>query len=181
MAEVTSTYARAFADVVFADKLEPAKIITELKWLVNALRESQELREVWQNPAIPAEQKRDLLDAIVAQERISRRVRNFIAVLIDHRRIALLPKMVEHFEREINDRLGYAEAEITSARELGDREKRALEAQVEKAIGKKVRARYARDRGILGGIIVQVGSTIYDGSVLGQLRKLRQQMVSGSV
>ena len=177
MAEVTSTYARAFADVVFADRLDAAKATSELNWLVNTWRESEELRQVWQSPAIAAEQKRDLLDAIVAQERISPRVRNFIAVLIDHRRIALLPKIVEHFQREVNDRLGFAEAEITSARDLSDREKRSLEAQVEKAIGRKLRARYARDRALLGGVIVQVGSTIYDGSVLGQLRKLRQQMI----
>lgn len=180
MAEVTSTYARAFADVVFDKKLDAAKIINELNWLMNTLRESEDLRHVWQNPAIPAEQKRDLLDAIVAQERISRPVRNFVAVLIDHRRIALLPKIAEHFEQEINQRLGFAEADITSARDLNDREKRELEAQLEKAVGKKVKARYARDRTILGGVIVKVGSTIYDGSVLGQLLKLRQQMVSGS-
>ncbi|HET7440033.1 MAG TPA: ATP synthase F1 subunit delta [Terriglobales bacterium] len=180
MAEVTRTYARAFADVLFDKKLDAAKVTKELNWLVNTLRENDDLRHVWQNPAIPAEQKRDLLDAIVAQERISRPVRNFLAVLIDHRRIALLPKIAQHFEEEINGRLGFAEADITSARELNDREKHALEAQLEKAIGQRIKARYARDRNILGGVIVKVGSTIYDGSVLGQLLKLRQQMVSGS-
>lgn len=180
MAEVTRTYARAFADVVFAKKLDAAKVISQFNWLVNTWHESEELRHVWQNPAIPAEKKRDLLDAIVAQERISRSVRNFLAVLIDHRRIAFLPKIVEHFEQEINQRLGFAEAEITSARDLNDREKRALEGQLEKAIGKKVKARYGRDRTILGGVIVKVGSTIYDGSVFGQLMKLRQQMVGTS-
>jgi F-type H+-transporting ATPase subunit delta len=177
MAEVTSTYARAFTDVVFDKKLDSAKVTAELKRLVDTWRESEELRHVWQNPAIPAEQKRDLLDAIVAEERISTPVRNFVAVLIDHRRITLLPKIAEHFEQEIYQRLGFAEAEITSARDLNDREKRALEAQLEKALGQKVKASYGRDRTILGGVIVKVGSTIYDGSVLGQLMKLRQQMV----
>ena len=180
MAEVTRIYALAFADVVFAKKLDAAKVISELNGVVSALRDSEELRHVWQNPAIPAEQKRDLLDAIVAEERISKPVRNFLAVLIDHRRIAFLPKIVERFGQEINQRMGFAEAQITSSRDLSDREKRALEGQLEKAIGKKVKARYGRDRTILGGVIVKVGSTIYDGSVLGQLIKLRQQMVAAS-
>ena len=180
MASVTSTYARAFADVVSAKRLDAAKVIRELNSLVAIWQDHAELRHVWENPAIEAVQKRRLLDAMVAQQKISPPVRNFVAVLIDHRRIALLPQIVRNFELEINQRLGFAEAEITSARDLSDREKRALEAQLQKLLGKKIKAQYARDRTILGGVVVKVGSTIYDGSVLGQLHKLRQQMVASS-
>lgn len=181
MASVTSIYARAFADVVFSKRLDAAKIIRELNSLLATWQESVELRHVWENPAIPAEQKRRLLDAIDAQEKISRPVRNFVAVLIDHRRVSLLPQIGRSFELEINQRLGFAEAEITSARDLNDREKRTLEAQLEKLIGKKIKPQYGRDRTLLGGVVVKVGSTIYDGSVLGQLHKLRQQMVGSSI
>jgi len=180
MASVISTYARAFADVVFAKRLDAAKIIRELNSLLAIWQDSAELRHVWENPAIEAEQKRRLLDAIVAQEKISRPVRNFLAVLIDHRRVSLLPQIVRSFELEINQRLGFAEAQITSARDLTDPEKRTLEVQLEKLIGKKIKAQYGRDRTVLGGVVVKVGSTIYDGSVLGQLHKLRQQMVGSS-
>ena len=130
MASVTSTYARAFADVVSAKRLDAAKVIRELNSLVAIWQDHAELRHVWDNPAIEAVQKRRLLDAMVAQQKISPPVRNFVAVLIDHRRIALLPQIVRNFELEINQRLGFAEAEITSARDLSDREKRALEAQL---------------------------------------------------
>ena len=84
--------------------------------------------------------------------------------------------MVRQVEQEVNDRLGFAEAEITSARPLSDAEKRNLESQVERMTGKKVRARYAQDKEILGGAMVRVGSTIYDGSISGQLKKLREQL-----
>ena len=100
--------------------------------------------------------------------------------MIDHRRVSLLPQIVRSFELEINQRLGFAEAQITSARDLTDPEKRTLEVQLEKLIGKKIKAQYGRDRTVLGGVVVKVGSTIYDGSVLGQLHKLRQQMVGSS-
>jgi F-type H+-transporting ATPase subunit delta len=149
-----------------------------LQTIVATFQSSAELRKVWESPAIAAEQKRRLLDAIVQREGLSRPVRNFVAVLIDHRRIALIAEVSKDFEKELNSRLGFAEAQITSARELSPAERRALESQVEKLIGKKVRARYDRDESILGGAIVQVGSTIYDGSVKGQLERIREQLSS---
>lgn len=176
MASVTSTYARAFVDVVLDKRLDATKILQELHALDALLAEHKDLRRIWENPAIPAQQKRNLLDAIVAHEGISRPVRNFLAVLMDHRRVQFFERIIDAFEQELNQRLGFAEAEVTSARELNDAEKRALETQVEKLTGKKVRARYSRDRSILGGAIIKVGSTIYDGSVLGQLHKIREQL-----
>ena len=178
MSVVTSRYARAFADVVVGDKLDVARTLQELQTIVSTYQSSPELRKVWESPAIPAEQKRHLLDAIVRREGLSRPVRNFVAVLIDHHRISLIAEMAKDFEKELNSRLGFAEAQITSARELSSAERRALESQVEKLIGKKVRARYDRDESILGGAIVQVGSTIYDGSVKGQLERIREELSS---
>jgi F-type H+-transporting ATPase subunit delta len=176
MSAVTSRYARAFVDVVVGDKLDAGRTLRELQTIVAANQSSPELSKVWESPAIPAEQKRRLLDAIVQREGILRQVRNFVAVLIDHQRIGAINEVANDFERELNSRLGFAEAQITSARELSASEKRDLEAQVEKLIGKKVRARYDRDESIVGGAIVQVGSTIYDGSIKGQLERIREQL-----
>ena len=178
MASVTSTYARAFADVVFDKHLDPAKTLQEAQSLAQLAAGSLELREVWEAPSIPAEQKRALLDAIVARAVFSRPVRNFVAVLMDHKRIRFLDPIVKEFEQELNRRLGFIEAQITSARELGPPERSALEAQVAKLTGHKVRARYEQDASILGGAIVQVGSTIYDGSVKGQLERIREAISS---
>lgn len=174
MASVASTYARAFADVVLNSHLDASRSVAGLREIARLLDESADLRRVWQNPAVPAEQKRGLLDAIVQREGIDRPVRNLIAVLMDHRRIQFLSRIIEQLEKELDARLGFAEAQISSARELGDAEKRALESQVEKTTGKKVRARYVLDASLLGGAVVRVGSTIYDGSVKGQLEKIRE-------
>ena len=174
MASVTNTYARAFADVVFDRRIDPAKALNETQSIAQLVAESKPLREVWDAPSIPAEQKRSVLDAIVARESISRPVRNFVAVLIDHHRINFLQSIVKQFEQELNQRLGFTEAEITSARELSEPERRALETQVEKLTSRKVRARYTQDRALLGGALVKVGSTIYDGSVRGRLERMRQ-------
>lgn len=178
MSAVTSRYARAFVDVVVDGRLDANRVLQELEAIAAIARESKELRKVWESPAIPAEQKRSLLDAIVAKQGISRPVRNFIAVLIDHRRISMLEQVLKDFQHELDNRLGFAEADISSARELSESERGELEAQVEKLTGRKVRARYSRDPSLLGGAVVRLGSTIYDGSVAGQLERIREQLSS---
>jgi F-type H+-transporting ATPase subunit delta len=178
VASVASTYARAFADVVLSAHLDADRAVGRLREIAGLLAESADLRRVWENPAVPAEQKRRLLDAIVQREGIERHARNLVAVLIDHRRVQFLGRIVEQLKKELDARMGFAEAHITSARELGDTEKRALEAQIEKATGKKVRAQFGLDASLLGGAVVRVGSTIYDGSVKGQLEKIREAISS---
>jgi F-type H+-transporting ATPase subunit delta len=178
MASVAGTYARAFADVVLSARLDPARSVAELQAVAALLSESPDLRRVWENPAIPAEQKRRVLDVIGERDGIQKQVRNLIAVLIDHRRIHFLEPIIRQLEKELDARLGFAEADITSARELADPEKRAFEAQVETLTGKKVRAHYRQDASLLGGAMVRVGSTIYDGSLKGQLEKIKEAISS---
>jgi F-type H+-transporting ATPase subunit delta len=178
MASVASTYARALADVIIDTHLDPDHSIADLRAIASLLKESSDLRQVWENPAIPAEQKRRVLDVIAQRDGISKQARNMVAILIDHRRIHFLDAIIRQLEKELDARLGFAEAEITSARELANPEKREFEQQVEKLTGKKVRAHYTRDVSLLGGAIVRVGSTIYDGSVKGQLARMKEAISS---
>jgi F-type H+-transporting ATPase subunit delta len=178
LASVASTYARAFADVVFSAHLDADREVGGLRRIATLLAESQDLRRVWENPAVPAEQKRKLLDAIVQREGIEHHARNLMAVLIDRRRVQYLGRIIEQLKKELDARMGIAEAHVSSARELGDDEKRALESQIEKVTGKKVHAHFGLDASLLGGAVVRVGSTIYDGSVKGQLEKIREAISS---
>jgi F-type H+-transporting ATPase subunit delta len=178
MASVASTYARALADVVFDTHLDAARAIGGLRQIAAFLNESVELRRVWENPAVPADQKRKLLDAIVQRNGIDKPVRNLVAVLIDHRRLPFLARIVEQLRKELDARLGFTEAQVSSARELGDAEKRTLETQIEKTTRKKVRASYGLDPSLLGGAVVRIGSTIYDGSVKGQLERIKEAISS---
>jgi F-type H+-transporting ATPase subunit delta len=178
MASVAGTYARAFADVVLDAHLDADRAIAELHAIANLLNESSDLRQVWENPAIPLEQKRRVLDVVAQRDGISKQVRNLVAILIDHRRTHFLDGVIRQLEKELDARMGFAEAEITSARELADTEKREFERQVAKVTGKKVRAHYGRDASLLGGAVVRVGSTVYDGSVRGQLERMKEAISS---
>jgi len=176
---VASRYARALADVVQEQKLDADGTGAELASLLAMLDSSPDLKKVWENPSIPAPQKRALLDAIAQRSGLTKQVRNFVAVMIDHRRITMLPQAAQEFRAEMNRRLGFVDADVTSARPLGDDERRELEASIGKSVGSSVRATYNTDPGLLGGTMVRIGSTIYDGSVKGQLERIREKLSAG--
>jgi F-type H+-transporting ATPase subunit delta len=180
VASVVGVYARALADVVVGSKLDPARVMQELHSVESLLAESDPLRRVLDNPSIPGDRKRAVLDGIAQRMEMTRQARNFIAVLIDHRRLPLFSDIVKQVQRELNSRLGLADAQVSSARLLSDPEKELLEAEIAKLTGKRVRARYEQDASLLGGAVVKVGSTIYDGSVKGQLARIREQLVEPS-
>ena len=177
MAAIAARYARAFAEVAAEHKMDADKTIQELEQLSALFQESHELHNVFLNPAVPHDQKINLLDAIIKKMNGNVMLRNFMAVLIDHRRIGQISEITREFREQMDARMGIAEAQINSARELSAGEKKALEAQLAGVTGKQIRAHYGEDPGLLGGAVVRIGSTIYDGSVRGQLEKIKHQIV----
>src|SRR5204863_3029913 len=139
MATVINTYARAFADVVIANRLDAQKTLAEAQQIAGVVRDSKSLYEVWSAPSIPAAQKRAVLDAIVQKAELSRPVRNFIAVLIDKGRIRFLSEIVTQFAQELNRRLGFAEAAITNERQLNIDERTDLERDLDRMRVRRVR------------------------------------------
>jgi len=178
MAAVLGRYARAYAEVAIKNKLNPEKTIAEFQQMAEVVNSSRELRNVLQNPAVSREQKLKLLDSIIQHTGASKMLRNFLAVLIDHRRIGNIGDVLEQFKRELDRRLGIADAKVSSVRELSSTEKKSLEQQLATLTGKTVRATYSQDSGLLGGVLVRVSSTIYDGSVQGRLQRMRQELAT---
>ena len=176
MASVASRYARALVEVVLEQHIDGNAAREQLRAMVGAVHESLELRRVWESPAVLPEQKRAVLDGIAAQIGAVKPIRNFMAIIIDHRRLGMLDDIVRVFETELDTQLGFAEVQVSSARPLSAEEQRELETRVERMTGKKIRASYVSNPELLGGLLVRVGDTIYDGSVRGQLEKMRQQL-----
>ncbi|ABF43335.1 ATP synthase F1 subcomplex delta subunit [Candidatus Koribacter versatilis Ellin345] len=176
MASVTIRYANALADVVLSNRLDVTTAVRDLNNIVSMTIESEDLRKVWENPSIAVAQKRAILDGLVGMVGTPRIIRNFVAVLIDHQRVPLLPRIARQFELELNHRMGFADAEVTSVHELSAQDRQMIEQQIAKVVGKSVRARYKTNATLLGGAIIRVGSTVYDGSIKGQLAKIKEQL-----
>ena len=178
MASIAGPYARAFADVVFEAHLNARDVQKQLDDFVGAWHESADLREVFLDPSFPIEQKVTILDKLNARLGMQVQVRNFIAVLIQHDRLNVLDEVLTEYRKEVNQRLGISEVHVTSARPLAADEKQGIEQKVAAMTGTQVQATFHEDKSLLGGVVVRVGSTVYDGSVKGKLDRLKAQLAS---
>jgi F-type H+-transporting ATPase subunit delta len=178
MAAIAAPYARAFADVVFEAHLNASDVQQQLNDFVDAWRESADLREVFLDPSFASEQKVAILDKLNARLGMSVQVRNFIAVLIQHNRLDVLDDVLSEYRKEVNRRLGISEVQVTTARPLDANERQGIEQKVAAMTGTQVQATYHEDKSLLGGVVVRVGSTVYDGSVKGRLDRLKEQLAS---
>src|SRR5262245_1877040 len=118
MAAVAGRYARAFAEVVADRKMDPEKTVAELMQMAALVNSSHELHNVLVNPAVENKQKISLLDAIIKKMGGSKMLRNFVAVLIDHKRVGQIGEITEQFKHQLDERMGIADAKVSSAREL---------------------------------------------------------------
>ena len=178
MAAYAARYARAFADVVESAHLDPDRVNEQLMNFGDALAQSADLRQVLENPTMALEQRVRVIDAIGKKIGFDRPVRNFLAVLVTQERIGSFDEIAAQYRAEMDRRRGIVEAEIATARPLGADERRELEQQVGRVAGSKVRARFRQDSSLIGGVIVRIGSTVYDGSVRGRLDRLKQELVA---
>lgn len=170
-------YANALADVALQQgAAEP--LAKELGEFTSLLGGSAELRNFLESPAIVRKAKHAVVEKLVARMGASKILRNFLFVLVDHRRTANLPDIDAAFQDVVRERQGIARAEITSAMELSAAQKKVLSQTLERLTGKKIETRYALDAALLGGAVVRMGSTIYDGSVRSQLERLRARLDS---
>lgn len=177
MSVVSLRYAHAFAGVATSMHLDASAAQQQMRDFSGTLADSRELREVLMNPSIASEQKLRVLDAIAARIGMYPQVRNLIAVVVDHGRLADLDEIVEEYTAFADASSGVTEAEITSTRSLGEPERAELEAQVAKLAGSKVHATYREDPSLLGGAVVRIGSTVYDGSLRAQLNRLKLSLI----
>jgi F-type H+-transporting ATPase subunit delta len=179
MAAFVSRYAHAFLDVVTSAKLDAAAIDRQIADFLATLDGSPELREFFVNPAIPAIQKVGILDKLNEKLGLQKELRNLLAVLIDNGRIGQVAEVIQAYRRLLQEQSGIQQAEIVTARELSEQERSALAMDIGRMAGSQIEASFKLDTSILGGTVVRIGSTVYDGSVRGRLARLKQALTAG--
>lgn len=178
MPAFVARYAQAFADVVKDLKLDSAALDRQFSDFLATWEGSAELRTFFENPSFPAAQKVAILDKLNVELGLQKELRNLLAVLIDNNRIAQVAEVATEWRRILQEQQGIRPAEIVTARELSKEEQDALAAEVAKLAGARIDASFKLDKGILGGTVVRIGSTVYDGSVRGRLERLREALTS---
>ena len=179
MAAFVARYACAFADVVTQEKLDTAALERQLNDFLVTWNGSAELRELFSKPAVAALQKIAILDKMNAKLGLLKELRNLLAVLIKNDRIIEVSEVVAAYRTEMQERQGIRSVEIVTARALSEEDRKGLEAGVGKLASAKIQATFKLDASLLGGTVVRIGSTVYDGSVRGRLERLKEALVTG--
>ncbi|HEY7337076.1 MAG TPA: ATP synthase F1 subunit delta [Bryobacteraceae bacterium] len=172
---VASRYARALVDVVTAPQsaVSAAAALEQLRSLEGLIAASADLRNALLSPAVSPSRKRAVMAKLTEPLGIAKPVRNFLFVVLDHRRVIEFSSIVEAFEALVDERLGYVRADVSSAQPLPEGQRARLEAEISRVAGKKAKLKFTIDPGLVAGVVARIGSTVYDGSVRGQLDRLR--------
>ncbi len=177
MRSASLQYANALADIALEQgAAEP--VLKQLSEFGAAFAESAELRTFLATPGVTREAKHGVIEKLVARMGASKVIRNFLFVMIDNQRTSLLPDILTAFQEAIRRRQGVAEAEVSSATNLNEAQKAQLLQTLERLTGKKIQAKYALEPELLGGAVVRIGDTIYDGSLRSRLNEMRARLTA---
>ena len=179
-AALAGHYASALAEAVFGPNagLAPETAVTQLRDAEALVSGSKELRLALDSPAVGKQRKTAVVAKLAEELGLHRLVRNFLLVVVGHRRTRDLKDIRREFEAAVDERLGWIPAEITSAKELGTPQRQEVERILGSKLGKFIRAAYRVDAGLIGGLRARVASREYDASVRGKLENMRQRLAA---
>ena len=171
---VARRYAKALAEVV-APPGRPVDTtaLQQLREIQAAVGYNADFRKALLSPAVSPSRKRVVIQKLLWPVVSSQAVRNFLFVVINHRRVAEFPSIVDAFEELLDERMGFVRADVTTAKELDESGRSSLESEISMVSGKKAKVKFSTNPTLVAGVVARIGSTVYDGSVRGQLDKLR--------
>lgn len=173
---IASRFARALADILTTPEAAD-DAVAKLRAFDELQQSSPDLRNILVSPAVPARKKKAAVARFADTLGFTPVLKNFLFVLIDHRRTALLGEILASLVAQLDERRGVVRANVVSARPLDDAQLREVEAALGRATGKQVFGQYAVDEALIGGLVARVGSRVYDGSVRGRLQAMRSRLV----
>ncbi len=172
---ILGRYARSLMDVVFEENLEP-DVTGDLKTYNGIFQAVPALLDAFHTPAVPKEVKERLLGEVMAKYPVNRVTANFLRILLRHGRIRFFQQIFESYLKHVNERKGVLSATVTTAAPLSRQDAARLGEKLAAITGKRVSMELQTDPDLMGGVVVRMGSTIYDGSVRTQLAEVRRRL-----
>jgi F-type H+-transporting ATPase subunit delta len=177
-AAVLGRYARSLADVVL-ELHDEESVSRDLAVYQEVFQAVPELLEAFHSPAVPRDAKEKVLSALLDRYPVRKVTENFLRVLLQHNRILYFNQIYGSYIRTVNERKGIETARVTAAAPLSERELASLRESLSRLTGKIIKLEVQLDSDLLGGVVVQVGSTVYDGSIRKQLAEMRRRLAEG--
>ena len=172
---VARRYAAALADVAI-ERREEREVQKELEIWASMIEANPQLKEVFANPTVVYDQKRKVLEELIARTRVRETTASFLRVLLKNQRLSQLRDVVERYGQVLDERAGVVAANVTTARPIPEELKNSLHETLAVATGRKVRVSFTTDEAIIGGLVARIGSTIFDGSIQNQLERLADDL-----
>jgi F-type H+-transporting ATPase subunit delta len=176
MSVAASRYAKALLDVLYPHKAQQG--LEQLQRFSALLAEQPDVRRVFENPTISAERRKALLKEVGDAYSFDPAVRNFLNLLVERNRIDLIDEIAQTYQRFLDTKMGIVPARVISATPLDATQQQQVAAKLQAATGKTVRMELSTDPALIGGVVAEVGSTIYDGSIRQRLQSFRKSLVS---
>lgn len=173
---VARRYAKALMDIGVANRTYEG-LGREIQRLGKAFASSPELREALSNPVFLLSQRRKLLEELCRRLAVSKTVHNFTMLLLERNRISSLPDIARQIRAMVDLQAGRVRAKVTSAKPLDMAAEVRIKSALERTTGKTVVLEKSEDPALLGGIVTQLGDTVYDGSLVTQLNNMRQRLL----
>jgi F-type H+-transporting ATPase subunit delta len=174
---VAQRYAKALLQI--AEKQDRVyDLQQEINSAVELVRSNPDLERLCLHPLIPPSKKAAVLDEILAQAGAGETIRRFFEVVAKAARLNLVYDLATAFNDLVDMHQGIVSAKVTSAQQLSEAQAQRLAESFSRVSGKKMRFSMQQDPSLLGGLKVQVGSTIYDASLKGRLRMLKERLLS---
>ncbi len=170
-------YARALLDVAVKEGADLEQIDGDLAGFVDLVQQHPTLEKVLLNPAVPVQRKRAAMAELTARAGTSGMVAKLLVLLAERDRLVLLPELRDAYHERMLDHRNIVRARVTTVAALPEGRAQAIGKSLEEITGRTVIVKTDVDPSIIGGVIAQVGSTIYDGSVTRQLEKMKQRLV----
>lgn len=174
-------YARALFDVAQKEKLDLEPLLRELNEFNDLVKGDAGLSRVLSNPAIPAPRKRAVIDRLLALSPVSPPLARLLALLAERDRLALLEDLTQAFRAKVMEHQQVARAEVTTAIALPPDRVSTLQQGLARATGREVQLETRVDPSIIGGAVTRIGSTVYDGSIMTQLQKLKERLAGSEL
>lgn len=176
---LASRYARALFEVALVEA-DPRAIECELANFVALFEQSEPLRRALWSPAVPVARKLAVVSEITGRAEYAPPLAKLLKLVAERDQLALLQHLLEAYRRRLMDHLGIVRAEVTTAAPLSGDRLRAVEKALARATGKQVTISTCVDPAIVGGVVAKVDSTVYDGSVVRQLERIKEKMTEGA-
>jgi len=171
--DLAKRYARAFFDIAVEErKIEDYG--RELASFSTMVLQNKDLQEFLGNPIFELKAKKSVVEELLALVKMSDRTANFVRLLVDKQRIGMLAEVENAYKELMDKTLKKVRVSVRTAYPLNAELEQALKQRVAEMTGKEVEMTVEDDTSLIGGLVVRVGDTLYDGSIKAQLGNIRK-------